>query len=250
MTLGIGLTAMSNAALVHRYSFDTDVSDSIGAADGALLGTATVSGGALQLDGAGYAALDSNSIAISGFSEVTMEAWWSHDSQANWGRVFDFGDTNGSGMGRNYLFYSPVGDPGGDAAQYAAISDADPGFNNEDFINLPGKLANGAYHMALTFNNATDTMTLFIDGVQVGQNTAATINLSDVSDAHAYLGEASYPGDNNLSGSIDEFRIYNTALSAQEVAASFAAGADVVPEPSSSALLGLGALALILRRRK
>lgn len=250
--MSLGLAAVSSAALVHRYSFDTDVSDSVGSADGALLGTANVSGGALQLDGSNgaFAALDASTIGINTFAEVSFEGWWSHDSQTSWGRLFDFGATNGSNLGAEYIFYSPVGSPGGNASQYAAISDADPGFNNENSITLSGKLANGSYHMALTFNNATDTMTLYIDGVQVGQNTSATIDLSALSNDHAYLGEASYPGDSNLSGSIDEFRIYNTELSSSEIAASFAAGADSIPEPSSSAMLGLAGLALILRRKK
>ncbi len=55
-----------------------------------------------------------------------------------------------------------------------------------------------------------------------------------------------------FSGSIDDVQIYDEALSASD--ATFLlnnAGTAVgVPEPSSTALLGLGGLALILRRRK
>ncbi len=249
LAASLGLAAVSNAALVHRYSFDTDATDSIGGAHGTLQGDANVLSGAVQLDGTGdHVALDATAIAINGFTDVTIEAWWSHDTQDVWQRVFDFGDTNGAGAGQNYMFYSPVGNPGGAPDQYAAIAN---GGTSEQGVQLNPRLANGSYHMAMTFDDAANTMTLYVDGVQVAQNTGVTNTLGGLSNAHAYLGKSSWNADtNNLNGSIDEFRIYNNALSGAEVASSFALGADAVPEPSSTALLGLGGLALILRRRK
>jgi len=46
---------------------------------------------------------------------------------------------------------------------------------------------------------------------------------------------------------MDEIQFYSETLTDAEVATLYT---DVVPEPSSSALLGLGGIALILRRRK
>ncbi len=53
-----------------------------------------------------------------------------------------------------------------------------------------------------------------------------------------------------LPGNILGFAAYNSELSATEIAAHSAAFVRAVPEPSTTALLGLGGLALILRRRK
>jgi hypothetical protein len=57
--------------------------------------------------------------------------------------------------------------------------------------------------------------------------------------------------DEIFTGDIAEIRIYNTPLSLVEIQTVEAEwNAAYVPEPTTTALLGLGELALILRRRK
>jgi hypothetical protein len=65
-----------------------------------------------------------------------------------------------------------------------------------------------------------------------------------------WLGRSQFSPDPFFNGSINEFRIYDQALSGAEVAASFAAGPDtIVPEPSGVVLALVGGLsALVLRR--
>jgi hypothetical protein len=58
-----------------------------------------------------------------------------------------------------------------------------------------------------------------------------------------------------FNGTIDEFRIYNTALSAAQVAADATAGPNAfgtvaVPEPTTILMLGLSAGGLLLLRRR
>jgi hypothetical protein len=48
---------------------------------------------------------------------------------------------------------------------------------------------------------------------------------------------------------VNELRIYNTALTAQEITTSYASGANVIPEPSALSLLAVG-LGVVLRRRR
>jgi hypothetical protein len=48
--------------------------------------------------------------------------------------------------------------------------------------------------------------------------------MSDISNDNAYLGSSNWEGDASLTGTIDEFRIYNEALDAQAVMDSFLAG--------------------------
>jgi hypothetical protein len=75
--------------------------------------------------------------------------------------------------------------------------------------------------------------------------------LGDLNDVNNWLGRSNWTADANLNGTFDEFRIYNSALSGSEVAASLAAGPNtLIPEPSSGllSLLGLGILIRVRRR--
>jgi hypothetical protein len=50
-----------------------------------------------------------------------------------------------------------------------------------------------------------------------------------LNDVNNWLGRSNWTSDANFDGSFNEFRIYDQALTASEIAASFAAGPDVVP---------------------
>src|ERR1039457_4134614 len=62
LTVALSPARSSGAgSLAHRYSFTTNASDSVGGADGVLRGGATISGGAVVLDGvSGYVDLPNN----------------------------------------------------------------------------------------------------------------------------------------------------------------------------------------------
>lgn len=98
--------------------------------------------------------------------------------------------------------------------------------------------------------------------VAVG-DTSATIYVDDQSETLSYAGPTSFSAlasDDGvvlefgnletqwrpLHGAIDDWRLYNGVLTAQEVADIRAMGG--VPEPTTIALLGLGGLALLRRR--
>jgi hypothetical protein len=72
-------------------------------------------------------------------------------------------------------------------------------------------------------------MTVYLDGA-FGGDVALTYSFSDFSTTNrlAYLGRSLFDADAYLNGTIDEFRIHNNALTAQQVQDSFATG----PVPS------------------
>ncbi len=99
-------------------------------------------------------------------------------------------------------------------------------------------------HLVFT-TDGTNTY-LYVNGALAHTFTGAAIDIAGTTG----LGGALLNGGFNsaLPGNILGFAAYNSQLSATEIAAHSAALA--VPEPSTTALLGLGGLALILRRRK
>ncbi|MDA7881181.1 hypothetical protein N9A94_02655 [Akkermansiaceae bacterium] len=80
----VGCAAASAATLAHRYSYDTDTTDSVGGNTGTLLNGATVSGGALQLAGLGSGTAGNHMGFTSpvdiggnfGATGVTIESWY------------------------------------------------------------------------------------------------------------------------------------------------------------------------------
>ena len=74
----------NGATLAHRYSFDTDTTDSVGGNTGVLAGGATVSSGKLSLTGLGASTAANrmtftNPVDIGGnfgTTGVTVETWY------------------------------------------------------------------------------------------------------------------------------------------------------------------------------
>ena len=82
-------------------------------------------------------------------------------------------------------------------------------------------------------------MTFHKDGQWLSSDTIE-IQLEQIADSYGFLGHSLFVEDPDFRGSIDEFRIYDYALSQNQVLGNVEAGPDVVnvvPEPGSLALL-------------
>lgn len=98
------------------------------------------------------------------------------------------------------------------------------------------------YHVAMTYNNSN--VEYFVNGASAGTTTIGLFNDEGAGAETKIGGRAG--GVENFLGLMDEVKYDDAILTVGEIQAS----ATAVPEPSSSALLGLAGLALILRRRK
>jgi hypothetical protein len=272
------LASTARADLTHRYSFTGDASDSVGGANGTLMGPATVSGGQLQLNNpafspssfaGGWLQLPVSILPTSG--SVTIEQWFTFGGSGFFTEAYTFSDRNGGANppGSNngqYLMHTisnPQGGPvpagGGNSVAQSLAGYA--GGETRAFGTTPGLgafgggyLDDGGTYMAVTvIDGGAGTLSYYLwrvsDGLGGLQQTIPAIALSSYSFTDAMIGRSPFPGDNWTSGSVNEFRIYNEARSAAQVLSDAQNGPNAIPEPASLTLLGLGGLALFLRRR-
>ena len=229
--------------LIHRYSFTSDASDSVGGASGTLAGGASFNGsGSVVLDGAsGYVALPAG--VVSNLNAVTIETWARFGTIANNSFLFGFGNTDGSGAGENYIFCTPHGN-----GTRTAISGADPGWTGEQQAAIAGTLDNQPNVMvAAVFNPPANFIGLYINGVLVASNTAVTTTMASVNDKFSYLGRSLYNADPYLNASISEFRIYNGALTNGQIAVDTGAGPDqLVSNPGALQSVSIGTSNLVV----
>jgi hypothetical protein len=114
-------------------------------------------------------------------------------------------------------------------------------------------------HVAVVYDSDGDILTggpvasFYRDGQLVSQMTPVA-PLSEMNDVNNWLGRSNWTVDANFEGSFDEFRIYDYALSQNQVLGNVEAGPEVlnvVPEPGSMTLLliALAGAAWFMRRR-
>jgi len=225
--------AATTATLIHSYTFeDGTANDSIGSAHGTLVGGAAVVSGALVTSAQDqWMEMPGNVIAMNTFNEVTIEAWYTPSAGANtgWTMLAYFGDSV-NGLGSNGFFMTSAR---GDDKSRAAISIGDIAtpYASETGADGPEYDDGLLHHMVSTIED-TD-ITLYIDGVLIDSTPLDPHNsISGISQNFAYLAKGGYDADPEWIGSIDEFNIYNQALSQAEIGSNYAAGPQkVIPVP-------------------
>ncbi len=164
------------------------------------------SGNAVSLNGVNqYVSLPTN--VVSSLNDFSITAWVKMNARSTWSRVFDFGTGTG-----NYLFLSPAAAPAG--LRFAITTSGGAG---EQVINDANALSTGVWHQVAFTQNAGVGI-LYVDGAPVGTNNAMTITPSLLgTTTQNWIGRSQYPADPYLNGVVDDFRIYNGALSPGEI---------------------------------
>jgi hypothetical protein len=251
---GVTITVMpAGGTLIHRYSFTSDASDSVGGANGTLNGDATISGGQLVLSGNVNSSVILPTGILSGLDEVTIETWVSFPGAINaFANLCAFGfqdliplDPN-NGDGGNYITFSPH--TGGGTAQ-ANFGQGVPGFLGERDAIQGGTVYDGLTNLQVTivFHPKAGYEAFYTNGVQcarvsmwnnlidpVAYQDPAFTNKSILSytlglDATNFIGQSLYTGDPGLLANVDEFRIYNGALTQSQIQADYATGPNAFP---------------------
>jgi hypothetical protein len=223
--------------LMHRYSFVSDASDSVGgpAWNGTLVapngGAAAAINHGLFLPGnqqggfgySGYVSLPAG--ILTNTTSLTVECWVTQNQANGWAEIWDFGVNDNE----NFALI-PYPENNNNNLEVAFNP------NNNDIYTASSDLFpnNSEQYVCLTYNNFSLTGNLYTNGALV-----ATQMYPDTTYCPGSIGGAGGTTDNMLgndvygdwqfSGTIYEFRIWNGALSLSQVMANYAAGPDVLP---------------------
>ncbi len=207
-------TAANGAAEpVLRYTFDNKnpLADENGKNELKLSGGASVTdngntGKALTLDGVdGYALLPEGILTDS----FTVASWVKIDRFTAWGRVFDFGtDAN------NNFFFAPY------SGSTARLEMKSP--TGTDTVDTVQETERDWVHYAVTYENGT--LNYYRNGLLVDTKSNMTVKPTDIKDTLNYIGKSHYDGDAYLAAAVDDFRVYDKALTADEISGVFAEG--------------------------
>jgi hypothetical protein len=165
------------------------------------------SGNAVSMNGINqYVSLPAG--VVSSLNDFTISAWVNLNTLSTGSHLFDFGTGTGS-----YMFLSPAAPAGG---LRFAITTA--GGRNEQSINYTNNLSLGVWHhVAVTF--AAGIGILYVDGLPVTTNSDINLTPSLLGNTtQNWIGRSQYSSDPYMNGEVDDFRIYNDALSANEIA--------------------------------
>ena len=166
-------------------------------------------GNALQLGGgspAEYVLLPTG--VVNGLTDFTIAAWVNPASINTWMRVFDFGDGE-----EVYMFMTLSA---GSAPRFAITLGSNP---DEQRLDATSALPLNTWtHLAVTLSGTTGTF--YVNGSVVDTNTSMTLNPSSMgSTTQNYIGKSQWSPDPYLDAVVDEFQIYNYALTAAEITA-------------------------------
>jgi hypothetical protein len=215
--------------LVTRYTFEGNADDVVGTRHAqpkggstGLPGYAAGFGGGQAIDLDGVDDFVQLPVGAANHQDITVAAWVNWDGGAAWQRVFDFGSEiektmfltpkNGSGSIEWGFTTTKGGNFVGDASYYLG----------------GGTMPVGVWtHLAVTLNG--DVMTCYVNGVPKDTRVNDLIDPLH-GQPFCYLGKSMYNADPFFNGRIDEFRIYNHALSGAAVYALWGQSANHGPE--------------------
>jgi len=202
---------------ISRWSFDSDTRDQRGSLDGELVGNATLRNGRLVLDGKG--SFLRTAPLPRDLREKTLEAWVAPATLDQRGGGVISIETTQPHHFDSIVFAEK------DPRQWLAGSEF---FKRTQSVAgapetaKPGELV----HIAIAYR-ADGTITLFRNGAPYGQSykPAAALHVFPAGSARVLLGlRHTGAGNGFFAGEIDEARLYDRALTADDVAASFKAG--------------------------
>lgn len=204
--------ALQEEALLCQLQFDNNTNDNTqNVFNASLYGTA----GYTDTNKSGTAALDLTNgdsylqlpYALAHNQSMTIATWVNWKGDKTWQRLFDFGNGTNS-----YMFLTPS-----NGSEMRFVMNNGSG---EEVLSTSVLVENEWHHIAVTISsegNGNTTATLYVDGEATATKADFTINPAVIAPSIAYVGRSMFPVDPLFTGYIDDFRVYNYALTEEEV---------------------------------
>jgi len=143
---------------------------------------------------------------VSGLTDFTISAWVNPASTQVWTRLFDFGNNTGL-----YMFLTPRAGVAGTPPRFAITTGG-----GEQQITGPTALPTGQWiHLAVTLAGTVGT--LYVNGQPVATNPNITLDPASLgTTTNNWIGRSQF-ADPFLNGTVDDFNIFDRALSPAEV---------------------------------
>lgn len=232
--------AEDTLGLLHRWSFSETngitLRDSFATSDGSIVSPDAVAdhslgNGQVSLVGGARDTADFVQFParrLDGLTDMTLEVWATPNAARNWSRVVDVGDgltttpedsfllsfSQGMDLNAQRLEFQPAG----------GTSDS----------QLPTVIGT-QYHYVVTWDSNAGRVNWYRDGAIVGGFDTGNAALADVQDDVIWLGRSHWAGDETASASFNEFRLYDRALSENEIELHTQQGPDVLALPPAVA---------------
>ena len=206
-SLNVEASTASENSLIAHFTFDESANDETeNINDGVVGGTESYSTttyktgtAALRLNGTDtYVKIPE---AVVAQKTMTIAMWTFINTTNAWMRLFDFGNNI-----NQYIFFSPNT---GSESRFVMKN------GGEEQILSTDKLSTGWHHVSVTISDKE--VALYVDGVCKATSTTMTIRPYDIKPKLNYIGRSQFAVDPLFKGYVDDFRIYNYALSSDDV---------------------------------
>lgn len=206
------LSSLSNGLILH-YPMNGNASDNSGnASNGTIVGGVTATtdrfdnaGQALSFNGSnGHIDVPDGTYFNGGSFSVSV--WVKLNTYASWSRIFDFGN----GPANNNVLFSPTNGTSGKAASEIYNGTVSGGQISSPTVQTgTGKWQ----HLVYTFESGTGK--ILLNGVVIAQGTQTAPQ--NVLRTICYIGRSNWTTDTYINGSLDDFRLYDRALTTTEI---------------------------------
>jgi Concanavalin A-like lectin/glucanases superfamily/Carbohydrate binding domain len=185
---------------------------SYSANDGTLVNDAMLGDGTLSLDGTSdYLNCGNDSTLDMGTGDMTIIARVKLAATQNtYVGIVTKGAASSTDAGYSLLYYPSTG---------TLVFPVSDGNGTRPWLNSNSNLGlnDNQWHTIAVSLTRSDNAVFYVDGVDVGSESASTLNGTDISNSSRDLLVGSWVNSWHLNGNIDNVRIYKKALTAQEI---------------------------------